>query len=135
LTFQALKESDADGVLIARGALGNPWIFAQIEEMIAGKNPTPVSLEERIATIKQHVDFHIEQYSEGRIPTFRKHLSWYFRGINGAKKYKLRLHTTSTRLEVHAILDEMLADGLEDEAVSTRDAVHPDAATRTFMSK
>ncbi len=135
LTFQALKETRCDGVLIARGALGNPWIFSQIEEIISGKEPTQISLEQRVKTIKQHLDLHIAQYGDNRVVTFRKHLSWYFKGIDGAKRFRQRLHTTSTKEEVHAILDEMLADGLKDGALSTRDALHPKASGRIQMTK
>ena len=135
LTFNALDQTKCDGVLIARGALGNPWIFSQIEEMLEGKEPTQVTLDERISTVKQHLDFHIEQYGERGVVTFRKHMSWYFRGIDGAKKFKQRLHTSSTREEVHDILDKMRIDGLRNDALSTRDALHPQAKERVYMAK
>ncbi len=135
LTFNALAQTTCDGVLIARGALGNPWIFSQIEDILDGKEPTPVTLDDRISTIKQHLDFHVEQYGERGVVTFRKHLSWYFRGMHGAKKFKQRLHTSSSVEEVHSILEEMRADGLVDEALSPRDALHPQASTRVYMKK
>lgn len=135
LTLKALETTGADGVLIARGALGNPWIFSQIEELLAGREPKTVTLVERVRVVKQHLDYHIEQYGEKGIVTFRKHLSWYFRGINGAKPYKERLHTATTKQEVDSILDEMLLSGLIDDGLSTRDAIHPQATERVFMKK
>lgn len=135
LAIEALEATKTDGLLIARGALGNPWIFKQIEDLLALRAPQAITLSERIRVIKQHLAFHTEQYGERGVVTFRKHLSWYFRGINGAKRFKLRLHTTSSVDEVQSILDEMLVDGLEDDALSNRDAAHPLANVRTYMAK
>ncbi|MBT3212974.1 MAG: tRNA-dihydrouridine synthase family protein, partial [Planctomycetaceae bacterium] len=73
--FAALEETSCDGVLIARGALGNPWIFAQIEQKLAGKEPDVITLEERITVVKRHLDLHLAQYGEEKLATFRKHMS------------------------------------------------------------
>ncbi len=135
LAVEALNVTGCDGVSIARGALGNPWIFKQINDLLEGKTPEIITLTERIRVIKQHLNFHTEEYGEMGVITFRKHLSWYFRGIDGAKPYKLRLHTTLAVSEVHAILDEMAEKGLENDGLSSRDANHPQASTRTQMSK
>ncbi|MBI2473955.1 tRNA dihydrouridine synthase DusB [Candidatus Uhrbacteria bacterium] len=135
LTFEALKTTQCDGVLIARGALGNPWIFSQIEDLLAGKQPQPITLEERVRVIKQHLVYHTEQYGERGIPTFRKHLSWYLRGIPKAKIYKEQLHTAQTQETVFFILDHLVSDGLIEQELSERDANHPQAAKRVFMKK
>lgn len=135
LTLQALAQTGCDGVLIARGALGNPWIFRQMIELLNGRESIAVSLRERIEIIKLHLSFHLEQYGERGVTTFRKHLSWYFRGIDGAKQFKERLHTAPTREAVIQILNEMFEDGLHNEALSTRDALHPFATQRLAMTK
>lgn len=135
LALKALEITRCDGVLIARGALGNPWIFQQIDDLLEGKTPHAVTLHERIAMVKSHLKFHIEQYGERGVATFRKHLSWYFRGVDGAKPFKDRLHTALTVAEVELILDEMLIDGLKSDGLSTRDALHPLATERIFMGK
>jgi tRNA-dihydrouridine synthase B len=135
LTLQALAQTGCDGVLIARGALGNPWVFRQMIDLLSGRQPSAVSLQQRIETIKRHLSFHLEQYGDSGVTTFRKHFSWYFRGIDGAKTYKQRLHAASTRQEVMDILDEMLMDELQNNALSTRDALHPFATQRLLMAK
>jgi tRNA-dihydrouridine synthase B len=135
LTLQALETTGADGVLIARGALGNPWIFPQIEDLLAGREPKQITLVERVAVVKKHLDYHVEQYGERGIVTFRKHMSWYFRGIHGAKPYKSRMHTKQTAEGLHDVLDEMLVRGLVDDGLADRDAVHPQAQERIFMKK
>lgn len=84
----ALKQSGADGVLIARGALGNPWIFVQINDVLAGREPRHVTFAERMRVVRRHLALHVEQYGSDSVPTFRKHLSWYFKGMPHMKDHK-----------------------------------------------
>lgn len=135
LAIQALKQTECDGVLIARGALGNPWIFSQIHDLLQGNPAQPIDLPFRIKTIKQHFAFHLEQYGPRGVTTFRKHITWYFRGIDGAKPYKERLHTVTTEEDVLNIFDEILENGLKNNSLSNRDANHPDAGERAPMKK
>lgn len=104
--FKAIEYTKCDGVLIARGGLGNPWIFAQIEDIIKGNTPREVTLSERINMVKYHLGLHIEEYGERGVVTFRKHLSWYFKGIPHFKEYKIRLMSSQTQDEVIQILNE-----------------------------
>lgn len=104
---QALEITKADGVLIARGALGNPWIFKQIKELLeTGKYSVP-DFKERVNVVLMHLDYHMNQYGERGLVTFRKHLTWYFKGIPGFKKYRERLHTADTRDELLEIFNEI----------------------------
>jgi len=135
LAIQALNETGCDGVLIARGALGNPWIFRQMFELLDGNTPKAISIEERVETIKVHLGFHLEQYGEKGVTTFRKHLTWYLKALDGAKKYKERLHVATARLDVESILDEMKSDPDMQEAMAHRDAAHPDASERMKLTK
>ncbi|OGL94753.1 tRNA dihydrouridine synthase DusB [Candidatus Uhrbacteria bacterium RIFOXYB12_FULL_58_10] len=109
LVQEALAVSGCDGILVARGALGNPWIFAQIDDVLAGRPPRVVSMEERVATVKRHLDLHVAQYGERGVVTFRKHLSWYFKGIPGAKRFRDALHTASSRVQLNQLLDALVA--------------------------
>jgi tRNA-dihydrouridine synthase B len=111
LVVKALEVSGCDGVLVARGALGNPWIFAQVDDLLNGRPMREVSLEERVRVVKMHAQFHVEQYGDQSLRTFRKHLSWYFKGQPGAKLVRERLMQVSTISELSAILDELLLKG------------------------
>ena len=106
---KALGTSGCDGVLIARGALGNPWIFREYEELARGITPSAVSLHERIRVVRRHLVLHLEQYGPGAVPTFRKHISWYFKGIAHMKPDRERMMTAKTPEDLHAILDDILA--------------------------
>jgi tRNA-dihydrouridine synthase B len=108
--FEALDETDCDGVLIARGGLGNPWIFKQIEEKLSGKVPEDITLVGRIDTVRIHLDLHLAQHGEDRLPTFRKHLSWYFKGIPGFKAYRTKMMVAPDRETLEAIFDSLLKE-------------------------
>lgn len=106
---EALKASGCDGVLIARGALGNPWIFSQFADLMAGKPVILPSLEERVRVVRRHLDLHLKQYGEQAVTTFRKHLSWYFKGIPHFKAHKEVLMKATDRAVIEAEFDAMLS--------------------------
>lgn len=104
---EALDHTGADGVLIARGALGNPWFFKKAKE----GNFSPVPLEERIDVVLNHARKHVDQYGERGIVTFRKHLSWYFKTnklgfeIPGIKEYRSKLVRVNSLEELELLLN------------------------------
>lgn len=104
--FSALEETKCDGALIGRGGLGNPWIFKQIEQKLNGEYVTEPTIEDRVNIVKQHLDLHLEHYGDKALSTFRKHLSWYFKGIPNFKEYKIKLMTTTNKTELDNILDD-----------------------------
>lgn len=71
---ECLEITRADGIMIGRGSLGNPWIFNQF----IANSSQPIDLKERIKTILYHAKLHEKQY--GNLVSFRKHLMWYFKG-------------------------------------------------------
>ncbi len=77
---KCLEITCADGVMIGRGALGNPWVFGY------QKPNYEINLEERINIILKHAHLHIEHYGERGMVTFRKHLAWYFKGNRVSEK-------------------------------------------------
>lgn len=107
LIFDALKASQCDGVLIARGALGNPWIFRDFLQLQAGKDIKPVSLEERVRTVRHHLSYHLELYGPQAVSTFRKHMSWYFKGIHHIKPFREQMMVAKSCEELEKILDDI----------------------------
>ncbi len=82
------------GVMIARGSFGNPWIFAQGRDLLAGraKRPDP-SPAERFSTALEHARLALSLQGDTRRTAieFRKHLGWYTRGLPGAAELRQRL--------------------------------------------
>ena len=112
---EALRVTGADGVLIARGALGNPWFFQLAQNAAQGALSSPVSLEERIAVVLAHAENHVAQYGEKGIVTFRKHLAWYFKTnkigfeVPGIKEWRGRAVRVTTLEELRALCHELLS--------------------------
>jgi len=104
----ALRQTGADGVLIARGALGNPWFFQQYLNQNGD-----IKMEERVRVVKEHARSHVAQYGERGIVTFRKHLAWYFKtnkigfDIPGIKDIRARLVRVQSLQELDAVLDTL----------------------------
>ena len=82
-----------DGIMIGRSAIGNPWIFNKIKTYIKEnkhiKNP---SLNDRIETVKKHLDFSIKWKGERLgLVEMRRHYTNYFRGMDNFKKHRMKL--------------------------------------------
>lgn len=76
----ALDRSGADGVLIGRGFLGNPWFFGELLHGLkpdAYPAPVPPTIVDRIAVVRKHAAWHAERY--GNLVKLRKHLPYYFK--------------------------------------------------------
>ncbi len=108
---EALEITGADGVLIARGALGNPWFFNLALE---GKSVADITMEERVAVLLEHAQLHIAQYGERGLVTFRKHLAWYLKSskigfeVPRIKDVRSELMKISTYSELESILQKLL---------------------------
>jgi len=104
---KCLTITGADGLMIGRGALGNPWIFQQITDP-----KLLISKKDFIKTILRHADLHIKRYGEKGIVTFRKHLVWYFHGqrareIENLKKIRVQLVRISSKSELNEVLSSI----------------------------
>jgi tRNA-dihydrouridine synthase B len=105
---KALEVTRADGVLIARGALGNPWFFKQTKQLLETGRYDKPTLEERLDVIKLHLKYHTDQYGERGVITFRKHISWYFKGMDNFKEHRMKLVEAKTSEEVIQELSNIL---------------------------
>lgn len=97
-----------DGVMVSRGALGNPWIFRDLAKYQATgfSESLPVSLDEWLHTVLDHLDWHAEEHGSSGVGaiTMRKHLLWYLKGWPGAKLLKEDLLSLTDLIEVRASL-------------------------------
>jgi nifR3 family TIM-barrel protein len=83
------RETGCDGVMVGRGALGNPWLIKNILTHLAGGAVSPPSLAEREEAIRHHLALAIDHYGE-KVGTrdFRKHLLWYTKGLRGGAQFR-----------------------------------------------
>lgn len=99
-----LKEAEADGLGIARGAWGKPWLFQQIKDYLKTGKYTLYSEKEIKEFILQHAKIALEEKGERGLIELRKHLAWYVKGWSGAKKLRDKLVRTSSLDEIKNIL-------------------------------
>ncbi len=85
-----LATTGCDGIMIGRGALGNPWIFRDTTEYLkTGLVPSGPSACEREHLISRHLHMLIELYGDRMgVKNFRKFLLWYTKGLRGGSKFR-----------------------------------------------
>ncbi len=109
---ELVKQTGCDGIMIARGAQGNPWIFS---EMIAyeqtGQLPDRPARREVREMMLRHARLQLQYKGEYLgIREMRKHVAWYTKGLQGSAKLREEIN----RVESYAELEELLERRLPD---------------------
>lgn len=103
-----LNETGCDGVMVARGALGNPWIFSEIRAAMDKTEFIPPTQYERLDTARKHFLMMLEDKSEHRaMAEAKKHIAWYIKGINGAAAARAAVMNSQNKDEILSIISEL----------------------------
>jgi tRNA-dihydrouridine synthase B len=135
------EQTGCDYVMIGRGALGNPWIF---RELNGGAKPTR---EERATLVMRHFREHLHFVANERVSreklspeeeaaraekagvhNFRKHLAWYAHGLSGASMFRNLINRLDTRAEVEAAVEQFFL-GAENDAAGAQEEYDVDYRT------
>ncbi len=110
LARKMFDETGCDGIAIARGALGNPWIFKEIKEFLkAGRIIPKPKIDEVAKVMLRHLDASIDFYGERNgIVIFRKFFGWYTKGFRKIRPLREKFSRVKTREEIAEIIQEML---------------------------
>jgi len=125
--YQRMRaHTGCDAVMIGRGALGNPWLFARIAAVAAGRpDPGPPTLEERRAVFTRHVALiHRTKRGPRVLGEVRKACAWYARGLFGCNKLRLAVWAAADPAEAARITDDYFATLIERR---TRRGLAPEA--------
>lgn len=94
--LRMLKETGADGVMVGRGAIGNPFVFAEIRAALSGSAYTPPDDAARLAMARRHAAMAVGQRGARAVIELRKHMVWYVRGMPGAAGLRARINACRT---------------------------------------
>ncbi len=109
--MKMLAETGCDGLGIARGAIGDPWIFARIAAAMDGREFCEPSERERIETARRHLALTVEYKGERRgVAEVKPQIAGYIKGIPGAVKLRTEIVTATTAEAVDAVLLRLIGD-------------------------
>jgi tRNA-dihydrouridine synthase B len=102
------KLTQCDGIMVGRGALGKPWIFKEIEEILIGQGvQSPPAIELIKEIVIEHLKLAVADKGEKvALPEMRKHLAWYCKGFPGSAVFRDRINHTKTLEETIKIVEE-----------------------------
>lgn len=110
LAKEMLEKTGCDGITVARGAMGNPWIFNQIESCLRGERPSSPSYEDIRQTAKRHLRLY-RDFRQGKERYFLGHLRkiamWYSKGLPYSKRAREAITNSGSYDEIVDILDKL----------------------------
>ena len=105
---EAHRRYGVDGILIGRGAIGNPWIFEQCQRAFRGEPEREITVAEHVEVCRRHLlaaaDFKGERTA---VFEMRKHYGAYFKGLFNFKPFRLALVSTPTAEATLEVLDNI----------------------------
>lgn len=107
--LRMIRQTGCDGVVVGRGCLGRPWLFRDLTEVFAGREPpNPPSLGAVAEIMREHASLLAHWFGEApALRSFRRHATWYTKGFRGSAALRGRLMQIATLAELSAILDEL----------------------------
>lgn len=110
MALEMRRETGCDGVMIGRGAQGNPWIFHELQEYertgIVPPRPTPEQIKE---TMLRHARLQIEFKGDFiGIREMRKHVAWYTKGMKGSAKLRDAINQVESYEELEELLNRAI---------------------------
>lgn len=106
--LRMLEQTGCDGLMIGRGADGNPWLFTALAAALRGEPlPQPPSLKERLAQAAEHLEMLIAYKNEVvAVKEMRRHISAYLKGMPHAAEFRGRFHKVDTQEQFSELLAE-----------------------------
>jgi nifR3 family TIM-barrel protein len=107
--LRMMRQTGCDGVVVGRGCLGRPWLFRDLADVFAGREPEDPPLLGDVAQImREHARLLSDWIGEGpAVRSFRKHASWYTKGFRKSAALRDRFMRVSTLAELDALLDTL----------------------------
>lgn len=102
-----IETSGCDGVMVGRGALGNPWLYKSIEAGLEGKTLPLPTFEEKKKTALEHLELELKYEAERpAVLKFRKIACWYLHTLPGAAELRNKINSIDTADEMRRVIQE-----------------------------
>lgn len=113
---RVLEYTKCDYAMIGRAAMGNPFIFKEINEYLETGTYSKVSDIEKFDTMIEHFNHLMDLKGEKvAVMEMRSHAAWYVRGMRDNAKFKVRLNSVTTKDELMNLISEYRDDVVKDE--------------------
>ena len=107
--LRMLEQTECDGIMVARGAMGNPFLFTEIIARLDGRDYAPPSPRARLDAALEHAaDMAARKGERVGLSEARKHMLWYCKGLRGAAGAREALSHVETLSDIRAIFDTLL---------------------------
>ena len=102
----ALAASQADGLMVGRGAYGRPWLLRQVIEWLKTRRRIPdPPLSSQLAMVLEHYEAMLVHYGTAvGIKIARKHIGWYSKGLPGSAEFRARVNETVDAEKVRSLI-------------------------------
>lgn len=105
--LKMFEYAGVDGIMIGRAAIGNPWIFMQIQEYLKNGKMIEISNEKRLKIILEHINLQVEELGENTgIKEMRKHMTYYIKGLKDSSAIRQKINTIETKNELVECITE-----------------------------
>ncbi|HET9518588.1 MAG TPA: tRNA dihydrouridine synthase DusB [Actinoplanes sp.] len=112
--LRMVQHTGVDGVVVGRGCLGRPWLFADLEAAFTGSGAAPLmpKLGEVATFMRRHAELLSETFDSERLgcTDFRKHVAWYLKGFPAGGEIRRGLSMVSSLGEMDDLLGQLDAD-------------------------
>ncbi|MGB9498686.1 MAG: tRNA dihydrouridine synthase, partial [Dissulfuribacterales bacterium] len=102
-----LNQTGCDAVMVGRAAIGNPWIFKQIQTILNSDNISPIDLPTRLETMKRYLETSVKYFGElHACRMMRSRLSWFVKGLPNSSRFRESITKIRTQEEAETLIDE-----------------------------
>ena len=106
-----LDYTGVDGIMIGRGAFGNPWIFKRINHYLkTGEKLPPVTNEEKLKVILEHINLTVDIKGENALKELRKHIAWYTKNLKNSSEFRNNINKIEDKNELVKMVNEYFSN-------------------------
>ena len=119
-----MAQTGCDGVVVGRGCLGRPWLFAELAAALSGgaiPAPAPPNLGQVARIVLRHAQLLVQHAGKHGVAEMRKHFAWYLRGFSVGSELRTQFSTVASLAEIEDLLGLLPHDEpFPDEAEGPR---------------